>query len=62
MMIVPMIFRTIRIAEALSASAEVRGIDLSGRKQSYIRLRIKWSDLVFILLLIGFVIGGIFIN
>lgn len=42
--IVPMLFRVIRIAECLSASAEIRGIDLKIRKTSYLQLHMKVSD------------------
>lgn len=36
MLVVPVMFRVIRIAEFLSASAETRGISLECRKHSYI--------------------------
>jgi len=61
MVMVPMVFRTTRIAEALSASAEVRGIDLTCRRQSHVRLHMKGADFLFILLLVVLSLGGIFV-
>ncbi|MCR5529281.1 MAG: ATP-binding cassette domain-containing protein [Saccharofermentans sp.] len=50
-LIVPMMFRVIRIAEFLSASAETRGISLRCRKDSYIECRMKVSDYILISIL-----------
>lgn len=57
-LIVPMVFRVLRIAEALAASAETRGIALAGRRESWIALRWRWVDgallaLFFLCVLIG---------
>lgn len=55
--IAPMMLRVIRIAEALSASAETRGIALPGRRCSYTRLKVKAVDLLIttvVAVLIGF--------
>ena len=56
---VPMALRVIRIAEALSASAETRGIDLKRKRSSYISVRFGVWDIIFILMLIAAVTAGI---
>ena len=43
-MIVPLTFRVIKIAEVLSASAQTRGIDLSNKRTSYIEVKFKKVD------------------
>ncbi|MCR4933520.1 MAG: ATP-binding cassette domain-containing protein [Lachnospiraceae bacterium] len=58
-MIVPMIFRMLRIAEYLSASAETRGITLKCRKNSYIDLKMNIKDYVFIFMYPLFITGYI---
>ena len=60
-LIVPMVFRVIRIAEALSASAETRGISLKGKRDSYVELGTSKVDVVllgvaFILTVAGFLL------
>lgn len=60
-LIVPLIFRVIRIAEALSASAETRGIELKNKKVSYIETKFGAADLVLglaaaALMTVGFII------
>lgn len=57
-MIVPMVFRVIRIAEALSASAETRGIDLKRKRNSYITLKLGSADICMAGLLACLVIVG----
>lgn len=57
--IVPMMFRVIRIAEALSASAETRGIDLKRKRSSYIKFHINAKDIVLGIVLVGSVATGI---
>lgn len=55
--ITPLMLRVIRIAEGLSASAETRGIALTGQRQSYAELRISVADLLLsaaVAVLIGF--------
>lgn len=58
---VPMALRVIRIAEALSASAETRGIDLKRKRSSYISVSFGIWDILFIVILIIAVIAGIII-
>lgn len=58
---VPMALRVIRIAEALSASAETRGIDLKRKRSSYISVSFGVWDILFIVILIAAVIVGIII-
>lgn len=58
---VPMALRVIRIAEALSASAETRGIDLKRKRSSYISVCFGVWDIIFIVILIAAVIVGIMI-
>lgn len=60
-LIVPLIFRIIRIAEALSASSETRGIALKNKKASYIEIKLCVADIVIVLaaavlITVGFVI------
>lgn len=59
--IVPMMFRVIRIAEALSASAETRGIDLKRKRYSYIKFHIKAMDIILGIILVGSVATGLLI-
>ena len=56
---VPMALRVIRIAEALSASAETRGIDLKRKRCSYISVGFGAWDIIFIFVLIAAVVAGI---
>ena len=58
---VPMALRVIRIAEALSASAETRGIDLKRKRSSYISVNFGVWDILFTVILIAAVIVGIII-
>lgn len=58
---VPMALRVIRIAEALSASAETRGIDLKRKRSSYISVNFGVWDILFIVILFSAVIVGIII-
>lgn len=58
---VPMALRVIRIAEALSASAETRGIDLKRKRSSCISVRFGVWDIVFTAILIATTIVGILI-
>ena len=60
-LIVPMVFRVLRIAEALSASAETRGIALKGKRESYTAIQWKGVDTCMSVLLLLAVIAGIFI-
>lgn len=55
MLMVPMMFRVIRIAEFLSASAETRGISLECRKHSYIDCKMTAQDYEFFLSLWRFI-------
>ena len=56
---VPMALRVIRIAETLSASAEIRGIDLKRRKSNYLSLRFSAWDAVFCVLLAAWIAAGL---
>lgn len=58
--IAPLMLRIIRIAESLSASAETRGISLSGRRQSYTSLKIKISDILILLVVLSLICFGFF--
>ena len=49
-LVVPMVFRVIRIAEALSASAETRGINLKGKRDSLIQLKMGPGDVILLIL------------
>lgn len=55
--IISMVFRVIRIAETLAASAETRGISLTLKKGSYIHLEMRMKDyfVLFILFVIVFI-------
>ena len=58
--IAPLMLRVIRIAESLSASAETRGISLSGRRKSYTSLKIKMSDVLIFLAVLSLMCFGFF--
>ena len=58
--IAPLMLRVIRIAESLSASAETRGISLSGRRESYTSLKIKMSDVLIFLAVLFLICFGFF--
>ena len=58
-LVVPMVFRVIRIAEALSASAETRGIALKGRRQSLIPLKLGPADILFCILAVLLFAAGL---
>lgn len=61
-MIVPMVFRVIRIAEALAASAETRGIALAGKRDSYVAVSFKRADFFIAALLAALIVAGLFIT
>ena len=50
-LIVPMVFRVLRIADSLSASAETRGIALNTHRHSYTTIHWTTTDTLFTLLL-----------
>lgn len=52
-MIVPFVFRTVRIAETLAATAETRGFTLKLKKTSYVDLHMKLTDWLFTVAAIG---------
>ena len=58
-LIVPMVFRVIRIAELLSASAETRGIDLKGKRESYTQIKFHLSDVVVTVLFLALAVTGL---
>ena len=58
-LVVPMVFRVIRIADALSASAETRGIALKGRRDSLIALQLGPADGIVMLLALLLFAGGL---
>ena len=60
-MIVPMVFRVIRIAESLSASAETRGIGLRNRRESYVDIRHGSADILVLLITLLLIALGLFI-
>lgn len=60
--IMPMIFRVLRIAEMLAASAQTRGIDLKRKRQSYITLHFNVMDIIMVILLAILVALGILLK
>lgn len=60
--VMPMIFRVTRIGEALSASAETRGIDLKRKRHSYIAQHFSVMDFVMAILLVVAVTAGILLK
>lgn len=56
--VVPMMFRVIRIAESLSASAETRGIALKRKRESYVKLHMQITDIIFVAILSASVAFG----
>lgn len=43
-LIVPMVFRILRIAQTLSASAETRGVDMKRKRYTYLQVRFTFVD------------------
>ncbi len=60
--LVPMMFRVIRIAESLSASAETRGIALHRKRASYVKLHFCGWDLVLTVLLVASTVCGLVLS
>lgn len=59
--IVPLTFRVIKIAEVLSASAQTRGIDLKCKRTSFVEIKFKTADYIFmiwfiVLLVVNFIL------
>ena len=50
MILVPMVFRVLRIAETLSASGETRGIDLKEKRENFISLAFGPYDVILLVL------------
>ncbi len=57
--VVPMMFRVIRIAETLSASAETRGIAMNRKRDSYVKLHLCGADIFLAFLLAASTLLGI---
>ncbi len=57
--VVPMMFRVIRIAESLSASAETRGIAMKRKRDSYIKLHLCSADILLVVFLLVLTVFGI---
>ena len=57
--VVPMMFRVIRIAESLSASAETRGIAMNRKRDSYVKLHLCGADIFLAVLLVVSTVFGI---
>ncbi len=57
--VVPMMFRVIRIAESLSASAETRGIAMKRKRESCIQLHLCNADILLAVLLAASMVLGI---
>lgn len=57
--VVPMMFRVIRIAETLSASAETRGITMNRKQDSYIKLQLCGADILLAVFLAASMVLGI---
>ncbi len=60
--IVPLIIRSITIADELAASAMTRGLDLETERTSYRFVRLIGWDVLFTLLIITTVVGGLTVN
>lgn len=46
--VVPLIFRSIKVGDELAAAAIVRGIENPGKKQSYYETRMSRTDIVIL--------------
>lgn len=51
--LIPLILRTTKVAEELSASMTVRGVRFSGETVSYRSIRFCWKDAVLLALLLA---------
>lgn len=60
--IVPLIIRSMKIADELAASAMTRGLDLETKRTSYREIRLRLKDFVAAGILVIAVIGGIAVN
>lgn len=60
--IVPLIIRSMKIADELAASAMTRGLDLETKRTSYREIRLRLKDFVAAGIVVIAVIGGIAVN
>jgi energy-coupling factor transport system permease protein len=60
--LVPLIIRTLTIADQLAASAMTRGLDLQTERTSYRIVRLKWNDFVMIITLFFVVAAGFYLD
>lgn len=56
--IVPLLIRSMTIADELSASAMTRGLDLETKRSSYRDVRLNFADIMVTLLIVVVVLGG----
>lgn len=55
-LIVPMIFRVLRIAQTLSASVETRGADLKRKRYAYLEVKFATADYIWLFVLAMFLV------
>ena len=60
--IVPLVIRSMKIADELSASAMTRGLDLEGKRTSYKEIRLRFSDVLIVLILAALVAAGMYLD
>ena len=60
--IVPLIIRSMKIADELSASAMTRGLDLEGKRTSYKEVRLGFSDIAVFLVFAAAVGAGMYLD
>ena len=60
--VIPLVIRSMTIADELAASAMTRGLDLDSKRTSYREVRIRIIDIAGTVLVILAVVGGVVIN
>lgn len=54
--LVPLLFRNVTVAEEMSASATVKGIEFVGKQSSFLPIKMRIVDYVFVILALAFLI------
>lgn len=62
LILVPMLFRSLRVSEELSCAALVKGIENEGRKSSYFDVRIRGIDILVLAMTVLILAAGVRMN
>jgi len=60
--VVPLLIRSLTIADELSASAMTRGLDLETKRSSYRDVRLNFTDIIVTFLIVVAAFGGVILN